>query len=181
MIFRGRTISTEADLQWFIESRVQESIDIEYKSESYGGNDESRREFLRDVTFFANAQGGLILIGIGEDGEGIASDMPGIEKNNYSETIVSFCLNNIEQRIMGLNCEEIEISGRCVVIALTIPRSLNALHMVTFKGHNQFWRRNGRQKSPMSVGEIMDVLDNRLRGRSHLDEFAGKRDAEIMN
>ena len=58
MNFRGREIQSEADIQWLIDSQVQEAIDIDYKSQLYGNNDEAKREMLRDITSLANPQVG---------------------------------------------------------------------------------------------------------------------------
>ena len=44
-----------------IAAQAAESLYIDYKSETYGGNDDQRREFLADVSSFANASGGDLL------------------------------------------------------------------------------------------------------------------------
>lgn len=111
MDFRGRSIDDSVGLQWLVDSQVQEGIDLEYKSELYGGGDEERRELLRDVVSMANAQGGLILLGITEDGEGIPMGLVGVERGNHSEPIISSCLANIDRRIIGLACIEVDLNG----------------------------------------------------------------------
>src|ERR1035438_1785257 len=56
----------EACLQRLIETGAAESRGIEYKSATYGGNDDARAEFLADVSSLANTAGGDLIIGIAE-------------------------------------------------------------------------------------------------------------------
>ena len=88
MSFRGRPIESHSDVEWLVDTRVQESVDIEYKSQLYGPDDSSRREMLRDIASMANASGGLILVGIEEDGEGLPLQATGVEPGNHAERIV---------------------------------------------------------------------------------------------
>src|SRR5438046_3183890 len=57
---------TAEDLRRFVERGETEHLTLEYKAEPYKGNDEGSREHLQDVCMFANAQGGVILIGVQE-------------------------------------------------------------------------------------------------------------------
>ena len=51
-------------LQSLIDGKVGESKTVEYKSQLPGRADKDRREFLYDVSSFANASGGFLLFGI---------------------------------------------------------------------------------------------------------------------
>ena len=55
---------TEDHLQRLIAAQAAESLHVEYKRETYGTNDDQRREFLADVSSFANAAGGDLVIGL---------------------------------------------------------------------------------------------------------------------
>jgi predicted HTH transcriptional regulator len=55
---------TEGDLQRLIAAQAAESLHVEYKRETYGTNDDQRREFLADASSFANAAGGDLVIGM---------------------------------------------------------------------------------------------------------------------
>jgi predicted HTH transcriptional regulator len=58
----------ERDLQSLVENGVAEGILFDYKGELYGASDSEKREFLKDVSSFANTTGGHIIIGMTEDG-----------------------------------------------------------------------------------------------------------------
>ncbi|MBI2936019.1 MAG: ATP-binding protein, partial [Chloroflexi bacterium] len=176
--FRGRQLNTDSDLRWLIGNQVQEGIDLEYKQEMYGPADEDKREMLRDIAAMANARGGFILIGIKEDEQGIAVDIPGIERGAHAERITSSCLSNIDPRLTP-EISEIPLSSGKVVLVISVPSSLSAPHMITFKGLNQFWRRHNRQKAPMDVEEIRDAFlaasDRLERLRKRLAERRDQR------
>ena len=71
---------TEADFQELIANKVPESKTLDYKVDLKFG-DRDKREFLADVSSFANTAGGYLLIGIKEEG-GIPTGLPGIEFEN---------------------------------------------------------------------------------------------------
>src|SRR6266446_2080059 len=51
----------ESDLQALVDAQVAERKTIEYKQALPGGTDDNKREFLADVSSFANAAGGNLL------------------------------------------------------------------------------------------------------------------------
>jgi len=182
MIFRGRKLAelTEQNLQRLVSDQVQERDTLEYKSIMYGNSDEDKREMLRDITSMANQHGGYLIIGIEADDEGIPIKLEGIEAGNHVERITSSYLDNVDKRMVGLEVKDIPLSNGRVVIAISIPESINAPHMVTYKGLNQFWRRHGRQKAKMIVDEIGEAFEKRLSNLNRLDRFLFTRKAEIL-
>ena len=65
---------TEQNLRELIETGARESLYIDYKRETYGGNEAARKEFLADICSFANAAGGDIVIGMAENA-GVPSEI----------------------------------------------------------------------------------------------------------
>jgi len=182
MIFRGKRLSSlqEQDLQRLVDDQIQERDAVEYKRDMYGNSDDDKREMLKDISSMANHRGGYIVIGIEADDQGIPTDIIGIEPDNHVERIRNSCLNNIDKRIVGLDIEDISLSNRRVVIVISIPESINAPHMVTYKGLNQFWKRHGRQKEKMTTQEIGEAFDKRLSNLNRLDRFLFLRRTEIL-
>ena len=68
MIWEGKRLRdvTETDLRRILESGVEEHKHLDYKAEMYANNDAGKKDFLIDVCAFANAEGGILLIGIPE-------------------------------------------------------------------------------------------------------------------
>ena len=56
----------EADLDELFTTQVPEGLRIEYKREPYGKSPDDKREALKDISCFANASGGHLIIGIEE-------------------------------------------------------------------------------------------------------------------
>ncbi len=146
----------------------------------YGNSDADKREMLKDITSLANHHGGFLLIGIDENEEGIPTNILGIEANNDVERITSCCLNNIDKRIVGFEVKDIPLGNGRVVIVISVPESINAPHMVTHTGLNQFWKRHGRQKDKMTIDEIGEAFDKRLSNLNRLDRFLLTRKAELL-
>ncbi len=63
MISREFDTITKEDIEALVTDAVPEDRTIEYKQQLPGGTDEDKREFLADVSSFANAAGGDVLYG----------------------------------------------------------------------------------------------------------------------
>src|SRR3989304_403607 len=139
MIFRGRQLSeiTQQDLQRLVDEQVQERDTLEYKSTMYGNADDDKREMLKDISSIANHRGGYLIIGVEADDEGIPTRLEGIERGSHAERIQGSCLDNADKRILGLDVRDVQLSSGKVSVIVSIPESVNAPHMVTFKGLNQ--------------------------------------------
>ena len=182
MIFRGKRLPDlqVEDLQRLVNDQVQERDTVEYKRDMYGNSDADKREMLKDITSMANHRGGYLLIGIDENDEGIPTNVVGIEPGNHVERVTSCCLDNVDKRVLGLGIKDIPLGNGRMVIVISIPESINAPHIVTHKGLNQFWKRHGRQKDKMTIDEIGEAFDKRLSNLNRLDRFLFTRKAEIL-
>ena len=66
MIFKPLDQLIKEDIENLVVNEVPEGKSIEYKEQLPGGTDSDKKEFLADVSSFANAGGGHILYGIKE-------------------------------------------------------------------------------------------------------------------
>lgn len=185
MFLYGKRLNelNEGDLQALIDNQVWEKHDLEYKKRMYGRSDEEIREMLRDITSIANAYGGHLIIGVREDdaNEGIPIEILGVDRaEEETSRIISSCLSNVDERILGLETRIVPLSDGRSVIIIRIPRSLRSPHMITFKGLNQIWIRHDRQKSKMSMAEIKEACSKVESLRQKLDDFLHFREQEIL-
>jgi predicted HTH transcriptional regulator len=67
---------TEVDLEALITDKEAEGKTIDYKRDRLGQSDGDKKEFLYDVSSFANAAGGHIVFGMDEN-EGICPCLQG--------------------------------------------------------------------------------------------------------
>ena len=175
MLFKRADQITEVDLVQLVQGRATEDDRLEFKREMYGQREGQIAEMIRDIVSLANHRGGLILIGVEEDGDGVANALPGIEGMGHVERITSSTQANVAPRLRGLQVVPIPLANGQHVIAIGVPESMNRPHMVTFRGENRFWRREIRQKVMMSVDEIERAVMNRIDGARRVEDFMEDR------
>jgi predicted HTH transcriptional regulator len=144
----------ETDLQALIDNGVPEKKTIEYKSALPGRTDQDKKEFLADVSSFANTSGGDLIFGMEEDSGkptklvGIATNDLGIEKERLENLIRA----GLDPRIRYDLAEVICAPGSIVIVR--IEQSWVRPHRVILGGHDKFYGRNSTGKYPLDVGEL---------------------------
>jgi hypothetical protein len=165
----------DEDIQGLMANRVREGVALEFKRDMYGGRDEDIREMLRDVASIANAEGGVLVIGIDEDGEGAAVAIKNVPNSeNQASRLIASCGVNISDRIPGLRAVPLATAGGEVVV-VDIPRSYRKPHMITFRGATDFWIRHDRQKARMSIAEIRTAISTTEELGMKVEAFVERR------
>jgi hypothetical protein len=151
------------DIERLVADGERENRTIEYKQALPGGSDNDKKEFLADVSSFANASGGDLFYGIEDDrdGEGRptgvpkeAAGIPGINADQTVARLESMIRDGVEPRIPGLRIKAIEGFRDGPVIVVRIPQSWAAPHMITFRPSPRFYSRTSTGKIPLGVPEI---------------------------
>ena len=75
-----------ADIDDLVRNKVPETRTIEYKRELPGSTDSDKREFLADVSSFANTAGGDLLFGVAEM-EGLPTKVIGVQSADLDAEI----------------------------------------------------------------------------------------------
>ncbi|MBL7851672.1 MAG: ATP-binding protein [Cyclobacteriaceae bacterium] len=149
---------TEVDIQNLILNKVIENKVLEYKRDLNISKDSDKKEFLADVTSFANAGGGDILIGVSSDNTtGEPQKLVGIATTNIDyelQKIDQVILSGIRPKISGLQIWPIKLAEASYVILVRIPNSWNSPHMVTLQSTNKFYTRSSNGKHLMDVDEL---------------------------
>jgi hypothetical protein len=178
----------KSDIEDLIRNRVVEQKTLEYKRDLPETNDDAKKEFLADVSSFANASGGDIIYGV-EEGKGENKGTP-IKVVPIIGTTIDQAKQRLENMIQSgiaprLRFEMQEIMGwgdneNSFILVLRIPRSFNAPHMVTFKHSSRFYARNSSGKAQLDVHEIRSAF---LAANSHaqrIKEFREERLGRIL-
>ena len=94
----------EADLKALVTNQVSEWKFIEYKEQLPTNADSSRKDFLGDVSSFANASGGHLVYGMREkSGVPVALlGLPGINPDSEILRLESMTRDGIDPRIPGI-------------------------------------------------------------------------------
>lgn len=151
---------TREDLDKLVEKSVSERKTIEYKSELKHGSDSERKEFLADVSSFANASGGDLIYGIVAP-EGIPKSITGIKIGNVDAEILkteNIIRDGIEPRIVVAS-QIVNLANENVVLILRINKSWFGPHRVVFKGHDKFYSRNSAGKFPLDTNELRNAFN----------------------
>ncbi len=147
---------TWADIEGLTSSGEPESVVLDYKRAISGSDPRDKGELAKDVSAFANSQGGLILIGVEERGAKPVHPPIGIERmlgqQKVEEWIDQVIASNISPRVpvaMQVIDHPTEDS-RCIV-AIQAPASPRAPHMVTTDGDNRYYRRYFKRQQYQSL------------------------------
>ena len=159
---------SESDLRELLELPVQEGLQIEYKRDLYGKSDEQKKELLKDISGFANAFGGHLSIGVGEE-QGVPITVGGIDANpdesvRWLEQIAG---SGIVPRIQGLRTKAVPLAGGKHCLVIRIPRSWHPPHQVTL--NKRFWIRNSGGMHEASMDELRSLfsLGGDITQRAH--------------
>jgi hypothetical protein len=173
---------SEGDLQTLQESEVGEGILLDYKRELYGSSDFEKKEFLKDVSSFANTAGGHIIIGIVEDG-GLPTEIIGLDANLDAEKLrlENLLRDRMEPRIVGIRMLPVPLANGRRALVIRIPKSWNPPHAVLQNRSRLVYARNSAGVHEASVDEMrtMFTAGAALLERAH--EFQRSRMAEIQN
>jgi hypothetical protein len=153
---------TEESLRTFLALSLPEGLYLDYKENLSGTSEkEAKREFLKDITAFANAAGGHLLLGVKEPAEGLSVDgqLIGLDHGGtVAQDLERLASASIDPRIPGLRivCVSLASGRSCLVIH--IPPSLGRPHMVNHTGHRAFYARHSESSFPMTTHEIREAV-----------------------
>ena len=184
MIHKNIDEITENDLLSLIHNEVSEKKYLDYKAELSLGTDKERKEFLADVSSFANAIGGDLYIGIKEDRErGLPKELSGVRLENPDKEIhriESLVRDGIEPRLGSVTVRCLKISNGNMMVLIRIPASWASPHRVTLKGHDKFYSRNSAGKYPLDVDELRNSFTLANDARKSIEGFKRDRIVSIQ-
>ena len=151
---------SEDDLAELITAQAPEGLRIDYKRDLYGNSDADKREALKDISAFANAFGGHLIIGI-EEQNGLPTAAPGILNINPDDVLLrleQLVLSGIEPRIQGIRIRPIPLANGAFCFVLRVPRSWYPPHRVSAQKSNRFWIRNSSGTHEASIEELRTLF-----------------------
>lgn len=149
---------TKGDLQSLVDNAVLESKTIEYKKTLVVSSEADKKEFLADVSSFANASGGDIIYGIVQDTDtGMPKTLQGLNISNVDDEISrldNLIRTGVQPRLPSVNIRSIPFENSKVAIIIRVLKSWIAPHRVILGGHDKFYSRSSNGKYPLDVAEL---------------------------
>lgn len=179
----------EARLDALVANGVREGRQLDYKEDLPGGSDEQKREFLSDITSFANAIGGDLIFGISErrDAEKKATGepdsicgLPGLNVDAVRLRLENMMRDGIAPRLPRVSFHGIGRGAAPSCLLLRVPRSFSGLHMVTFNNYSRFFSRNSAGKYQLDVTEIRSGFLAAGSAHDRVRSFRSERIAKIL-
>lgn len=153
--------TTLAEIQALVDSQESESLHLEFKSSTALTNGK-HDEISKDISAFANSDGGLIIYGIVEAShvaqhidEGLSND-----KRNHKEWLENKVTSNVSPKLPGLRISEIELENGNFIYAMSVPASDRGPHQD--RPSHRYYKRHNFKCEPMEDYEIRDVR-NRVK------------------
>ena len=191
MIFDNRLLQEIRDdeILEIVNLHYKERQHLEFKITVKLDEPEEKLELLCDIASLANGGGGYLIVGIRDDGSGMAQkfepDLVG-NTDRIRKSIRDLCLDHIHERILGLEHECRVIEGNPIII-IRVPNSDRIPHMVSFNRRTYFVTRYEDGKREMRFAEIKEIFigdsfNRRLAsiegGVSRLLEIIGEQDSK---
>jgi hypothetical protein len=151
----------ESYLNSLIKGKIEESLTLEYKrSYSLENNEHNKSEISKDVSAFANSDGGKIIYGIIEDNHipvGIDGWAPVEGKKEWLDQVIN---SRIQPRIFGVEIYPIRLESKPekAVFVVEIPKGITAHQASDCK----YYRRFNFESVPMYDYEVKMTI-NRAR------------------
>src|SRR5579859_2385735 len=165
---------TIADLDELITGSIPEGKQIEYKQILPGSSDRERKEFLSDVSSFANTQGGYLIYGLKETG-GRPTAIEPISCNDTDAEIRrmdSIILSGVEPRIKHEIRSVAHSKGH--IFLLRIEQSWSIPHRVIFGGHDKFYARTSAGKYQLDTEELRKMFTFSLTINKEVEKLIEK-------
>lgn len=184
---------TEANIKYLLENKISESVNLDYKRDLPGGEDSEKKDFLADVTAFANTNGGVIIYGIEEEknakneNTGLPKSIFGIDSDSIDKTklrLQNIIQSGIDPHIPAIDMGTVEVEDIGVkkyVLILRIPRSLFSPHIIWFQKSGKFYKRNNTSNYQMDVREIKNSFLERDSWETRADNFRRTRIMEVRS
>ena len=170
------------DLKQLQSNAVSEGKTIEYKQKLPTNSDGDRKEFLADISSFANASGGDLIFGITEE-SGSPKSIDGVEVGNVDEEIRKYeniIRDGIEPRIV-FAMRAVNVSGQKFAFIFRIDKSWTGPHRVIYKGHDKFYSRNSAGKYALDTNELKIAFNLSQTLTEQITKFKTERISQLFS
>ncbi|WP_197515187.1 helix-turn-helix domain-containing protein [Mycobacterium sp. 1245805.9] len=154
-------------IQAAIDRNESEDLDLDWKEADYPRNEGF--ELAKDVTAFANTIGGIIVIGVREDGAGRATEpRPFDVPTGAAERVISILGSRVSPLLHGIEVREIPAGDDLGYLLIVVPRSPDAPHAVRDQ------QRGSGLHYPIRLGRVTHHLREYEVAARYRDRYASQ-------
>lgn len=154
-----------------IKNNIEESINIDFKSaDALSKVDSKKKEISKDVSAFANSNGGIIIYGIDEI-DHKASSISFVDGNEFTkEWLEQVISSTIQRNIPNLKIFPIRKDGIIAqtIYVVQIPESLETPHIARDK---KFYKRYNFESVAMEEYEIRQLYGRTVKSKLYFDDY----------
>ena len=177
------------DIENLVLNSVAEGRTLDYKESLSIADNDQKKEFLRDVSAFANSIGGDLIYGVveGRDASnkptGLPSRICGIGTPNFDNLklqLDQLIRSGIEPRIPSVQMREIVCTGGTVLV-IRVGDSWARPHRVSLASKPQFHMRSNAGNVPFDYFELRDAFLRTADFGKRLKAFRDEQLAKIVS
>lgn len=146
---------TQEDIENILENETEESTYLEFKSAgSIGTNDSAKNEMGKDISGFANADGGVLIYGIREENH-VAKELSPIDGDIFTKERIEQILNKRATPTPKYEIDPIRIDGdiKKTIYVIRIQKGTKPCQASDHK----YYRRRNFKVDPMEEYEVQDA------------------------
>ncbi len=180
---------TKEEIAALITGKAREGRHLDYKRELPTSGNDAKKEFLADVTSFANSGGGVIVFGVAEEKDaagkntGVPEEIVGLGGANLDAEqlrLEQWLRTGVEPRLPAHRFHVSEIEPGKQVLVLVIKQSWMGPHMVA-TADSRFYARTSAGKYPLDVAEIRSAFLEGEELPARIRRFRDQRLAAIAS
>jgi len=172
------------DIETVVQNKIPESRTLDYKLKVHPDGDAGNKEFLRDVSAFANTVGGYLIYGV-EEKAGIPTAIKGVEVDNPDKLQLRFeslLRTGVDPPIRGVVPWPVDCAdSKKKIIVVQVPKSVGRPHVVKIKGHFRFYGRNSSGVHPLEVDDLRRAFLASETLATRIRTFRNDRIAQIAS
>lgn len=155
------------DIESLISNEVEENVHLDYKAAgALAKDDKKRTEITKDVSAFANSDGGIIVYGIAEKDHRPKEISP-VDGRAFTKEWLENVIQLIQPKIEGLKIYPIRVDDlEKSIYIVQIPRSDNAPHMANDR---RYYKRINFQSVPMEDFEVKELYNRVVPAKLTID------------
>jgi len=140
------------------------------------------KDFIADVTSFANTHGGCIVFGVSEKG-GEPCACPGVQVEDRDAEVrrlSAIISSQTDPPLRGFKFDWVPFDEKTLMLVLRIPQSGGAPHMIV-KGTPKFYSRGPAANIPMSSFDLRNAFSSQGLSAGKFRAFVAERCQEILS